>query len=73
MDSTPRTIRDKLIAQLGQKIVVSTSDNHYISGVVQLVESGTVTLTVGGQPVVVPTRSILSLHDAPAHLAEYVK
>ncbi len=73
MDRNLRTVRERLIALVGKKVTLGTSDNHYISGVIQEVDGARARLTVAGESVSVPTRNIVNVVEAASLQAEYVK
>lgn len=69
----PRTIRDRLLALKGKKLSIGTSDDHYLSGVLQEVDGAQATFSVAGETVVVATKLIVNVREAPSLQAEYVK
>ena len=69
----PRTIRETLLALKGKKLTIGTSDDHYISGVLEDVGGAQARFSVAGETVLVATRLIVNVREAPALQAEYVK
>jgi len=72
-DMNPRVLRDHLGPWVGKKVMIGTSDFHYVSGVVQSVEGAQVKVTVGGKLVIIPTANVATINEASPYQAEYVK
>ncbi|MFH0900203.1 MAG: hypothetical protein V2A73_06210 [Pseudomonadota bacterium] len=73
MENAPRTTRELLASLLGKKVTVGTDDNHYICGIVRLVDGSSVQISVGDQTINVPTRQVAVVHEAPILQAEFIK
>lgn len=59
---------------IGCKVTVSTRDFHYAVGILRgLDPSDVLQLTVAGRPVAIPRAALVSIREADAALAEYVK
>lgn len=69
----PRTLRDKLGPFVGKKVVIGTTDWHYISCRVTLLEGDTVHVTVAGKGVTIPAKNVATIHEVAEHQAEYIK
>ena len=73
MDLNPRVLRDQYATWVGKKVMIGTTDFHYVSGTVEAVEGDSLRLSVKGKPVVIPASGIANIKEAPALQAEYVK
>lgn len=69
----PRTLRDKLAPFVGKKVVIGTTDWHYISCRLASLEGDTVHVTVAGKPMTVPAKNVATIHEVAVEQAEYVK
>jgi hypothetical protein len=69
----PRLLRDKLGPFVGKKVIVGTTDFHYISGWALALEGTRLRMSVAGKPVLVPTHMVATIKEVPALQAEYVK
>jgi hypothetical protein len=70
----PRHHRERIEAFLGKKVVIGTSDFHYVSGrAVQVVEDAKLLVTVNGKEVVIRLEDVATIAEVPEVQAEYVK
>jgi hypothetical protein len=72
-DMNPRVLRTQLVPYVGKKVMIGTTDLHYVSGVIESIEGSSINMKVAGRPVVVPAKIVATIREAPAHEAEYVK
>jgi hypothetical protein len=74
MATNPRHARDKLEGFLGKKVVIGTSDYHYVSGrAVEFLDGTMLRLTVNGRDVLVAVDDVATISEVPDVQAEYVK
>ena len=74
LELNPRNARDKLGPFVGKKVMVGTTDWHYISGRVEVLEnSGHLQIAVNGKIVLVPPEMIATIEEAHDEQAEYIK
>ncbi len=74
MDHNPRHYRDRIEEFLGKKVVIGTSDFHYVSGrAVEFVDEVKLRLTVNGKDVLVSLEDVATISEVPDVQAEYVK
>ena len=74
MDLNPRNFRDKLAPHLGKRLMIGTTDWHYISGTLESIdEAGQLHLSVAGAKVTVPCDKVATFQEAPPQQAEYFK
>lgn len=72
--SNPRHHRDRIAEFLGKKVVVGTSDFHYVSGrAVEFVDGCKLRITVNGRDVLVEVDHVATISEVPDVQAEYVK
>ncbi len=73
-DSNPRHHRDRIQSFLGKKVVVGTSDYHYVSGrAVEFVDGTRLRMTVNGRDVLIEVVNVATISEVPEVQAEYVK
>ena len=74
MDKNPRHARDRLEPFLGKKVIVGTSDFHYVSGwAVEFVDGQQLKMTVNGRELFVGVDDVVTISEVPDVQAEYVK
>ena len=74
MGLNPRHARERLESFLGKKVVIGTSDFHYVSGrAVEFIEDQRLRITVNGKDVLVDVEDVATISEVPEVQAEYVK
>jgi hypothetical protein len=74
MAGNPRHARTTIEPFLGKKVIIGTSDFHYVSGRVHEFVDGTkLRLTVNGKNVLVKVDDVATIAEVPDVQAEYVK
>lgn len=74
MAINPRHARDRIEPFLGKKVVVGTTDLHYVSGqAVEVVDGRKLRMTVNGRDVLVIIDEVVAISEVPAVQAEYIK
>ena len=73
-ESNPRHHRDRIEEFLGKKVVIGTSDFHYVSGrAVEFVDGTKLRITVNGKDVLVEVDHVATISEVPEVQAEYIK
>jgi hypothetical protein len=73
-ESNPRHHRDRIETFLGKKVVIGTSDFHYVSGrAVEFVDGQRLRMTVNGKDVLVSVDDVATISEVPEVQAEYIK
>lgn len=73
-ESNPRHHRDRIKEFLGKKVVIGTSDFHYVSGrAVEFVDGTKLRITVNGEDVLVEVDHVATISEVPEVQAEYIK
>jgi len=73
-ETNPRHHRDRIESFLGKKVIVGTSDYHYVSGrAIEFVDGTRLRLTVNGREVLVEVDDVATISEVPEVQAEYIK
>ena len=73
-ETNPRHHRDRISRFLGKKVIVGTSDYHYVSGrAVEFVDGSRLRMTVNGDDVLVNVDDVATISAVPEVQAEYIK
>ncbi len=73
MELNPRNLRDKLAPFVGKKVMIGTSDWHYISGIFEQIEGTELRIMIAGKPITLEASKVATIKEAPALQSEYVK
>lgn len=72
-DMNPRVLRTQLEKWIGKKVMIGTTDLHYVSGIVYSLDGTELKVSVNGRLVMIPAHMVANIKEAPALQAEYVK
>ena len=73
-ETNPRHHRHRIEGFLGKKVVVGTSDYHYVSGrAVDFVDGTRLRMTVNGKEISIDVDNVATISEVPEVQAEYIK
>lgn len=70
----PRYAREFLEPFLGKKVVIGTSDFHYVSGrAVAFIDGTKLTVLINEKEIMIPVANVETISEVPEIQADYIK